>query len=240
MSQAITTVTRETIRTGRYAWIGTTPESAARVWIVLHGYGQLARRFLRPFAGVVPPDTCVVAPEGLSRFYREMPKADGSHLHTTGATWMTREQRDDDIRDALRWLSLVHAEVATGPSVRAVGVLAFSQGVATATRWLASGAVHPDALVIWAGELAQDIDQGALSASLSNADVTLVAGTQDQFVSATRREQALAAVRAWHPAAMARTFEGPHELDQSTVQALLESLMPRRAGGFVTSPAVGS
>ncbi|MFY7923741.1 MAG: esterase, partial [Gemmatimonas sp.] len=60
--------TRPTVRTARYSVLGTEPAEAQRVWFVLHGYGQLAPRFLRHFAGAVPPDTCVVAPEGLSRF----------------------------------------------------------------------------------------------------------------------------------------------------------------------------
>jgi predicted esterase len=226
MTSSIRLHTRETVRTGRYALIGAEPATARRIWIALHGYGQLAPRFLRPFEGVVPADTCVVAPEGLSRFYREMPKADRSHQQQIGATWMTREQREDDIADALRWLDTVYAEVVGARSLDAFGVLGFSQGVATATRWVSSRAVRPAAFVVWAGELAYDIDQTRLASQLTDSAVTLVVGERDPFVSAAVREQALAAIRAWHPAAQAVTFDGEHHLDATVLRDLLASLAP--------------
>ena len=52
--------TREATRSARYAAIGADPEAASRIWFALHGYGQLAERFLKPFDGIVPRDTCVI------------------------------------------------------------------------------------------------------------------------------------------------------------------------------------
>ena len=102
---------RVTQRTARYALLGAEPSRASRIWFALHGYGVLAARFLQPFQGVIPDDTCVVAPEALSRFYLELPRADGSHLQRIGATWLTRESRETEIDDAHHWLHLVHDEV---------------------------------------------------------------------------------------------------------------------------------
>jgi predicted esterase len=226
MTASIRLHTRETVRTGRYALIGADPATARRVWIALHGYGQLAPRFLRPFEGVVPADTCVVAPEGLSRFYREMPKADGSHQQQIGATWMTREQREDDIADAMRWLDTVYADVVGTRELDAFGLMGFSQGVATATRWVASRDVRPGAFVVWAGELAQDIDRARLASQLAESALTLVVGERDPFVSAAVREQALSAIRSWHPAARAVVFDGEHHLDSAVLRDLLASLAP--------------
>jgi predicted esterase len=224
MTPSIRLHTRATVRTGRYAVIGAEPAEARRVWIALHGYGQLAPRFLRPFDGVVPADTCVVAPEGLSRFYREMPKVDGSHLQKTGATWMTREQREDDIADTMRWLDVLYDDIVGPRELEAFGVLGFSQGVATATRWLASRHLRPDAFVVWAGELAKDVDRSRLTSHLAQTAVTLVAGERDQFVSAESRAHALAEIRAWHPAARGVTFDGEHHLDAAVLRDLLHDL----------------
>src|SRR5262245_49795552 len=82
-----------TTRTARYFTTGAPLAETQAVWFVLHGYGQLAVRFLRHFEGAVPSHTMVVAPEGLSRFYLEMPRADRGHLARTGAAWMTKEDR---------------------------------------------------------------------------------------------------------------------------------------------------
>ena len=75
----------EVPRTARVASFGS-PE-AAETWLVLHGYGQLASRFLRSFAVANRPGRLILAPEGLSRFYTSR---DPSRV---GATWMTREAR---------------------------------------------------------------------------------------------------------------------------------------------------
>lgn len=220
--EAIRLVTRETVRTGRYALIGAEPQRARRLWFALHGYGQLAARFLRPFDGIVPPDTCVVAPEGLNRFYRDQPRGDGSHLQHVGATWMTREGRDDDIADTMRWLYGVYDDVRRlGGDEMPVGVLAFSQGVATATRWISSGFVRPQAFCVWAGTPASEVDDESMQTALHAADVTLVAGDADPFVTAESRETLLERLRRWNPSARAVSFSGDHRLHPETLRALL-------------------
>lgn len=225
MADTIRLYSRDTVKTGRYAMIGAEPVTAQRVWFVLHGYGQLAPDILRPFDGVVPADTCVVAPEGLSRFYRDMPRPDGSHLQRVGATWMTREAREDDITDAVRWLQDVHdAVMAEAQQVTATGVLAFSQGVATATRWLAAGHVQPQQWVVWAGGLATDIDHERLRKQLAHTQVTLVAGNADPFVSEEALQLSLDRLRSWQPTAVAQRFVGEHRLDGSVLATLLAGL----------------
>jgi predicted esterase len=225
VSEAIRLYSRETVKTGRYAVIGAELATARRVWFVLHGYGQLAADILRPFEGVVPADTCVVAPEGLSRFYRDMPRPDGSHLQRVGATWMTRESREDDITDTVRWLQNVHDTVmAEAQQATAIGVLAFSQGVATATRWLAAGDVRLQHWVAWAGGLATDIDHERLRGQLTHTRVTLVVGDADPFVSEEALQVALERLQSWQPTASAQRFSGSHRLDASVLGALLDGL----------------
>src|SRR5258705_4071718 len=57
-----------TPRSARYFTLGS-PDHAAEVWFVCHGYGQLASRFLERFRPIEAERRCIVAPEGLSRFY---------------------------------------------------------------------------------------------------------------------------------------------------------------------------
>jgi len=224
-------VQRETIRTGRYAMAGADADTARRIWFVLHGYGQLAPRFLRPFLEVIPPDTCVIAPEGLSRFYREMPQSDGRHLQRVGATWMTRESRDTDIADAVRWLDGVHGDVLDsrkpGIDAPACGVLAFSQGVATAMRWVASGTVRPACFVAWAGGLADDVQQETFREKVAGIDVVLVAGDMDEFASESARATVKVAMSRYHPAPRDILFAGAHHLDPGVLKMLLDEF-PRR------------
>lgn len=213
--------TRRTHRTGRFATIGDAA-TARSCWFVLHGYGQLVERVLRRFDGVVPPDCLVVAPEGLSRFYTQMPRPDGRHLDLVGATWLTRASRDDDIADALHWLEVVRQDtMAQLPADTRIGVLAFSQGVAMATRWLALKTFTPSAFVAWAGRPAHDVDDASLTRQLAAAQVTLVAGDTDPFVSDVARDEVLAMLQRWQPATQVVTFAGEHHLDTPTLGAIL-------------------
>ena len=221
-------VARETVRTGRYACIGASPEHARRVWFALHGYGQLAARFLRPFAGIVPADTLVVAPEGLSRFYLELPRVDGSHLQRVGATWMTREARELDISDTMAWLDVVYHDVMAASVARGspavCGLLGFSQGVVMASRWAAVGAVEPASFVAWAGSLASDVQHERFATRIARARVTLVAGDDDRFVTPAARETVLRSMRGYHADVREVSFPGEHALDPGVLTMLLNEL----------------
>lgn len=222
-------VTRRTQRTARYTVLGAPVESAQCIWFVLHGYGQLATRFIRKFAGAIPANTCVVAPEALSRFYVEMPRVDGRHLQRVGATWMTREAREDDIADTLAWLDLVYRDVMPQalPAAR-VGVLGFSQGVATATRWIVSGSVCPEAFVAWAGRPAHDVPDAQLATALANATVTFACGDADEFLNAEQQQDVVATLQRIQPHAAMAPFAGGHHLDGPLLSSLLA--LPEREG----------
>ena len=201
-------------RTARYYTLGAPGAAVREVWLACHGYGQLARYFLRKLAPLDDGTRLIVAPEALSRCYIENPGV----AHATarvGATWMTREDRLNEIRDYVGYLDAVHAHVSARPAwerVRLV-VLGFSQGAATAARWAALGAAAPDALVLWAQGLPPDLDLTAARERWRRLTVWLVAGADDAAftpaaVQADRTRLAEQGVR--HEVV---TFPGGHELD---------------------------
>jgi len=222
-------IERQTPRTARYALVGAEPAAASHIWFVLHGYGQLASRFVKSFESITPEGTCIVAPEGLSRFYLAAPRADGSHMQRVGASWLTREARDAEIADGMHWLNLVYDDIVgastagrgTAPSV---GVLGFSQGVATMMRWIAMGAIHPQHVVLWAGTVAHDADAHALRAKLALANVSLVAGRSDEFVTDETRAATLHALHDLNVTPRELVFDGAHHLDEDTLKALLHEV----------------
>lgn len=137
---------------------------------------------------------------------------------------MTRESREDDILDTMRWLNgLYHDIMHAAPDAR-VGILAFSQGVATATRWIANGVVRPQAFVAWAGGVAHDVARDTMYAALAQTAVTLVAGEQDEFLSPDARTALLTALQEWQPAARLVTYDGTHQLDRKVLEPLLAAL----------------
>lgn len=216
-----------TTRTARYFTTGAGAEHAREVWFALHGYAQLAPRFLRHFKGIIPADTLVVAPEGLSRFYLEMPRPDRGHMQRIGATWMTREDREADMADTRAWLDRVYRTVIDGVTTAAlpaphVTVLAFSQGVAIAMRWIAGGVVKPTRVIMWAGSLATDVDADAFRAGLNGAEVVLVTGTRDEFFTGKARDTVRGQWEALGVPVREVSYDGVHELDAEVLAELLQ------------------
>ena len=119
-------------QTARWFHIGSTPSESSKILIALHGYGQHPAYMLDGLKPLIKNDLCILAPEGLSRFY--IKGTDGR----VGASWMTRDERFTDINDNIKYLNTWWAGLKVAKGAEVI-VLGFSQGVATAARWLASG-----------------------------------------------------------------------------------------------------
>ena len=208
----------KTPRSARYYTLGEDVRAPAEIWMVCHGYGQMAERFLARFAPVAGDRRLVVAPEGLSRFYVA---GTGTPDSKVGASWMTREDRLNEIDDYIGYLDAVHAEVAGRADRKGakLHVLGFSQGTATAARWAVRGRAPVQRLVLWAGLFPPEVDLVAEAARLNAMDVVLVAGEHDDPVMA-----GLGGQRAALDAAGVRyrlmTFAGDHALDEVTLRRL--------------------
>src|SRR5690349_23066438 len=94
----------------RYFKIGTIDTSTRAIWFVLHGYGQLAQYFIRNFAILEKHNICVIAPEGLSKFYTEdIQSRIQAGNNRVGSSWMTRENREMDIENNLNYLNALYS-----------------------------------------------------------------------------------------------------------------------------------
>lgn len=201
-----------TPRSARYYLLGGSEDGTPpdELWIVLHGYGQLAGRFIRHFRGIAGPRRLVVAPEALSRFYVAGPDDLTGHAKApVGATWMTREDREREIADQQAYLDAVLAAVRTGTP--RLTVLGFSQGVATMARWVASGRVTPDHVIAWAGGFPAELD--AAGAARFAGRLTVVFGRADALVPAARAEAGLAHLRTLGVDPRVEWFDGGHVMD---------------------------
>lgn len=176
-----------TARTARYYTLGGEQATIGSVWFVLHGYGQLASQFVRFFSDLASPERLIVAPEALNRFYLVSVDKAPAAERPVGATWMTREDRASEIADYVEYLDAVHDEVtaAAGRNHARVVVVGFSQGAATATRWVTHGRARVDRLILWGGLIPPDLDLSSGHGALRSVPLTIVAGNRDQYV--TRR-----------------------------------------------------
>jgi predicted esterase len=207
-----------TTRRARYYTMGDTVDAADDIWFVVHGFGQLAGPFLRQFQRIARPRRLLVAPEALNRYYSKVGPSGTRADAEVGATWMTKEDRENEILDYVGFLDAVFDEVVT-PGAR-VTVLGFSQGVATAARWLASGRGRADRFVAWAGTLPPDLALDRLAACLAGAPLILVTGSADQFASWVNLEENRARLHAAGIAFELLEFDGGHRLDDGILDGL--------------------
>jgi predicted esterase len=201
-------------RTARYYLLG--GETARDIWVVLHGFGQLAARFIRSFAPAAGPGRLIVAPEALNYYYTN------HEAKKSGATWMTSENRLVQIEDYVRYLDLLLEEVAGGQDRPVVEVHGFSQGAATASRWVSFGQVRPRRLVLWGGGVPPDLDLARYGDRLSQARLTRVIGDRDQYVSeetVTGESERLNAAGVKYEL---KRFRGGHLVPWSVLQTLVE------------------
>jgi len=209
------------IRITRHARYFTLGDAAAAndIWIVCHGYAQLARKFIDNFTPIAQSGRIIVAPEGLHRFYLDPPPAPASQRRV-GATWMTRENRLSDIENYLTFLNSIYAREMTDSSIP-VTVFGFSQGAATASRWVLDGKIDFSRLILWAGILPPDMNFESGKEILQNKKVVLAYGKKDPFLSDDRFTEMQALSSTLNITAETITFNGGHEIDQETLIKLI-------------------
>ena len=207
-------------RTARYQQLGELSAQTRRVWFVCHGYGQLAAYFIRHFAFLVEadPTTVIIAPEGLSRFYLS---GNGGRV---GASWMTRDDRLHEIDDHIGFLNQLAGKVlAECPPNVQVTVLGFSQGTATVSRWLTQAHFRPAHLVLWAGSFPDDIDATVAQSLLHALELTIVIGSDDEYITLTQAEQQFQYLEQFAALTHLVTFPGKHELNRTILEKLAVS-----------------
>ena len=205
-------------RTARYCTLGTGAD-ARSVWYVLHGYRQLAERFIGKFRALESPGRLIVAPEALNRFYIDDARDLTPHGPDSpvGATWMTRHDREAEIEDYVAYLDDLDAALDLGPDVRRI-VLGFSQGAATAARWATRGRVRADRLVLWSGLLPSDPGEGR--ARLGTLRPVYVAGEADPALSVAAVEAERRALQAAGVESALVRHAGGHAIDADALRAV--------------------
>jgi predicted esterase len=207
-------------RTARLVTLGQPGPAVREVWIALHGYGQLADRFVRRFEPLDDRSRYIIAPEALNRFYldaKPVPHGPGSPV---GATWMTREDRLTDIDDYLHYLDAVHDWAFDRIDRAAVRLLllGFSQGMSTAVRWAVHTAAPVDHLILWAGSWPPEIRPR--TGLFRGAQLSLVAGTADRSVREEGLARRVEELRAGGLEPSLVRYDGGHDLDPAVLERL--------------------
>lgn len=211
-------------RTARIVELGAEVARPASVWFVLHGYRQLADRFLRRFVDLDDGTRRIVAPEAPHHLYLEDRPGRHGPQHPVGASWMTRHRREVQIADYVAFLDAVAHDVEerVGGSPRRF-VLGFSQGQHTAARWCALGATSLQGAVFWGDVMPDDLPADA-GPRFARMRCVAVRGEGDRHLTPARLDADTRRWRAWGVSPERVVHPGGHDLEPEALARVMRRM----------------
>lgn len=190
-------------------------ENSDHLIYVLHGYGQLSRYFIKKFEDI-QHRAYIVAPEGMHRFYNQGTEG------RVGASWMTKENREDDINDNIHWLNDLHAHLTTNRNYKRITIIGFSQGGATAVRWLTKGVIFSANLILWGSIFPPDVP---FDKQITNKIkyFKFVVGDKDPYFTNQNDNQKLKKEME-DLGAKVIIFSGEHDIDTITLMQIIDEI----------------
>lgn len=197
-------------KTAHYSTIGELNKQTENIWFVVHGYGQLAEHFIKKFKVLDDGKTVIIAPEALSKFYLK------EFSGRVGATWMTKYERESEITDYINYLNQLYKTVLkeTNANKLKINILGFSQGTATVARWCMNKNIKYDRLILWAGYFGNGIEDIIDPLKLSDKEVVLCYGKEDEFLMKIDISQYEKDIQKAIPHVQIHTFEGGHTINE--------------------------
>ncbi len=202
-------------RTARYFTIGELSSDTKEIWIVLHGYAQLAKDFIRFFTPLTNGKRFIVAPEGLSRFYAK------GFFGKPVANWMTSEDRQHEIIDYIHFLDLLALQLRLSETKAKIVILGFSQGVTTASRWIHHTNIRIHHFVICSGEIGTELRE-PISEKLKTIAITYITGNNDPLITPEKHQlyhQLMQSLKA-----TIIEFNGGHEMNMDIIENVAHNL----------------
>jgi len=202
-------------RTAHIYTLGADSKEADQIWLIFHGYGQLASRIIRKFDHLTDHKIHILAPEGFSKFYFKRKPL------ILGASWMTKMHREDEIEDYLYYISKVYSSLDLRED-QTFNVLGFSQGSSTMMRWLNHARPKVSKLINWAGEFPKDVDFKMMKDYFETIPTKYYCvGDQDEFVTVERREELKSKIKELGTSFPMKKFEGKHEIDRDLLAEII-------------------
>lgn len=205
-----------------YETMGDLNARTSTIWLVCHGYGQLAKYFIRRFDVLNPAQHYVIAPQGLSKFYLD------TKYDKVGASWLTKETKEMELQNQLNYIDSVwktEKEVINQAGLDVnklkINVLGFSQGCAAACRWVVSRQIAFSNLYVWAGLLPQEILKEDFDFMPDTSQVHFVVGKDDEFRKLLNFASEIQKIKKLLPTAQIVSFDGGHEVKREVLASLI-------------------
>lgn len=195
---------------------GKISEKTEEIWIICHGYGQMARYFLRRFDVLDEETHFLIAPQGLDRFYFD-------NFTKLGASWTTRELRDTHVSNQQNYLNaMFDAELGNlDLSKYKLRILGFSQGVSVITRWTVQRQIPFDHMIMWAGGFPPNLTAEKWAFRKLGSKISVVVGDGDPFLKKEKLADEKSLIESIFPDYEFILFEGGHQVLREVVQDIV-------------------
>ena len=203
----------------RYFLLGNPGNDTSIVWVVLHGYGMLSEFFIQKFKKLENKNTLILAPEALNRFYID------TNYGRVGASWMTKDERQDDIKENVKYLNSLMDQIIKeiGHNRFKINVLGFSQGGATACRWLFKSGLKFENLIMWAGDIPKDTLTEDNRLKWNDMNTHLVMGKKDELINEEMKAKFLKLVTDYKLDYKLTLYDGDHRIYPDVLMELIKS-----------------
>ncbi|WP_291720404.1 alpha/beta hydrolase [Bernardetia sp.] len=201
----------------RYSTHGNLSSTTEYIWVVFHGYGQLAEFFIKKFETLDTDKHYIIAPQGLSTAYLE------KFTGRVGANWMTKHERELDIENNLNYLeTLVRSELKDiSTHAKKIIVLGFSQGAATASRWIAHTDYEINRFLVWGGMIAHDIEP-IFYQKMKNK-IALFYGDKDEFINEEKLKTGLEVLKEVEISPQLIPYRGTHKIYEEVLNDFIQN-----------------
>ncbi len=200
-------------RNARIYTLGEISDKTQYIWLVLHGYSMLAKYFIQKFSGLDLEKNYIVAPEALSRFYQN------GFSGRVGASWMTSEDRLNEIEDYIDYLNRVYnTYIEPFKKDKKIILLGFSQGVSTLFRWFNSQHFQTHRVIAWAGSIPMDVLKEYKTKSIP---VEVVYGDKDSFLTKDIIENHMQTLNELNINFEVHKYNGGHDITHDEIIRLM-------------------
>jgi len=204
----------------RYFQLGKFSEQTKTVWFVFHGYGMLSQYFIKKFKSLENNQTVIISPEALSRFYI------GENYDRVGASWITKEDKLDDIDDNITYLNSLFESTTKNIDLKSINihVLGFSQGGATACRWILNSDIKINSLGLWGADIPIDCLSKNNLGKWKQFKTTLIVGKKDEFISEENKKKFAKLLNSYSLNYDLIEYDGTHKIIEEVLIDYIQSI----------------
>jgi len=175
----------------------------------------LASDFIQDFPFWDNEENLLIAPEGLSKFYSK---------GNIGASWMTKEDRENEIEDYLKFLDAVSMLILDKMpfTPESINILGFSQGVHTALRFAIHTYMKIDNLILCSSDIPKDADFKKFKKKIDEGmKCFYIYGNEDKAVRLENFEKSEEMLKRNEIKFERVVFEGGHEVNGDDICKLI-------------------